>query len=92
MKITYICRICKTIAANIRLEEDVSNTSFVYVFRRRVQDVLIKRNIFALVISLQKTTARRLQDVLGNIFVLVIRLLDAFKTFSRGIIKLNCFC
>ena len=44
-------------------------TSFVFVFRRR----------------LQKTSSRRLQDVLikTNILVLVIRLQDVFKTFSR---------
>ena len=49
------------------------------------EDVLIKTNIFALVIHLQKTSWRRLQDVLikTNIFVLAIRLQDVFKTFSR---------
>ena len=47
------------------------------VFGLRLQDVLIKTNIFALLI--------RLQDVFIkiNIFVLVIRLQDVFKTFSR---------
>ena len=44
---------------------------------RRLQNVLIKTNIFAILI--------RLQDVLikTNIFVLVIRLQEVFKTFSR---------
>ena len=62
---------------NISLDEDVLKTSFVFVFRRCLQDVLIKTNIFALVI--------RLQDVLikTNIFVLVIRLQDVFKMSSR---------
>ena len=51
----------------------------------RLQDVLIKTNIFALALRLQKTSSRRLQDVLvkTNIFVLAIRLQDVFKTFSR---------
>ena len=60
------------ILANIRLDEDVLKTSFVFVFRRRLQT-----NMFAV--------ALRLQDVLvkTNIFVLAIRLQDVFKTFSR---------
>ena len=56
---------------NICLDEDVQKTSFVFVFRRRLQDVLIITNIFALTIHLQetyqdvfKTFSRRLQDVL----------------------------
>ena len=59
---------------------------------RRLQDVLIKANIFASALRLQKTPSRRLQDVLvkTNIFVLAIRLQDVFKTFSRRIIKLKC--
>ena len=49
------------------------------------EDVLIKANIFALLIRLQRTLLRRFQDVSINtkIFVLVIRLQDVFKTFSR---------
>ena len=91
--------------ANIRLDEDVLKTSFVFVFRRRLEDVLIKRNMFTLALSLQKTSSRRLQEVLVkiNIFVLTIRLQDVFKTSSRHlqdifktssrrIIKLNCSC
>ena len=50
--------------ANIRLDEDVLKTSFVFVFRRRLQDVLIKTNVVALFTRLQKTSSRRLQDVL----------------------------
>ena len=49
--------------ANIRLDEDVLKTSFIFVFRRRLQDVLIKTNMFALALRLQKTSSRRLQDV-----------------------------
>ena len=56
---------------------------------RRFQDVLIKTNIFALVIRLQKTSSRRFKGVLQK------RLQDIFKTsckvifkmFSRRIIK-----
>ena len=88
--------------ANIRLDEDVLKTSFVFVFRRRLQDILIKTNMFTLASCLQKTSSRRLQEVLvkTNMFVLAIRLQDVFKTFarrlqdvfktsSRRIIKLN---
>ena len=46
--------------ANIRLDEDVLKTSFVFVFRRRLQDVLIKTNMFTLPLRLQKTSSRRL--------------------------------
>ena len=42
-----------------RLEE-VFKMSFVFVFRRRLQDVLIKTNMFALDLHLQKTSSRRL--------------------------------
>ena len=51
---------------------------------RRLQDVLIKTNMFALALRLQKTSSRRLQDVLvkTNIFVLAIRLQNVFKTSS----------
>ena len=65
--------------------EDVLKTSFVFVFRRRLQDMLIKTNLLTLLIRLQKMSLRRLQDVLikTNIFVLAIRLQDLFKTFSK---------
>ena len=55
----------ETNPANIRLDEDVLKTSFVFVFRRRLdqdeyvrlsptssEDVLVKTNIFVLAISL----------------------------------------
>ena len=56
-------------------------TSFFFVVRRHLEDVLIKTNIFILLI--------RLQDFLikTNIFVLVIRLQDVFKTSSRRLAK-----
>ena len=75
----------------------VLKTSFVFVFRRRLQDVLIKTNMFALVLRLQKTSLRRfgqdqyirlghtsssrLQDVLPRC------LQDVFKKSSRGLAK-----
>ena len=63
-------------SANIRLDEDVLKTSFVFVFRRRLdqdeyvrlsltssEDVLVRTNIFVLAICLQdvfKMSSRRL--------------------------------
>ena len=57
------------IPANIRLDEDVFRLRLQKTSSRRLQDVLIKTNMFALALRLQKTSSRRLQDV--------------FKTFSR---------
>ena len=61
------------IPANIRLDEDVLKTSFVFVFRRRLRSVLIKTNTFALVIRLQyilrrlaKMSSRHPQDVFNT--------------------------
>ena len=63
---------------------------------RRLQDVLVKTNIFVLAIRLQdvfKTFSRRLQDVFKTSSRrLEKRLQDIFKTSSRRIIKLNCSC
>ena len=60
-----------------------------YVFRRRLQDILIKTNIIVLVIRLQdvfKTSARRLQ----NIFKTSSRhLQDFLKTSSRRLAKIS---
>ena len=56
---------------------------YSYVFRRRLQDVFIKTNIFVLVMRLQdvfKTFSRRLQDVLKTSSR---RLQDVLKTSSR---------
>ena len=71
--------------ANIHLDEDVLTTSFVFVFKRRLQDVF-KTSWSRRICSPQPYVFRkRLQDVLvkTNIFVLAIRLQDVFKTFSR---------
>ena len=75
--------------ANIRLDEDVLKTSFVFVFRRRLQDVLIKANMFALALRLQKTSWRSIYSSWRYVFktssrcfqdVLQKRLQDIFKT------------
>ena len=70
---------------NIRLDEDVFRLRLQKTSSSRLQDVLIKTNIFAIVIRLQKTSSRRLQEVLvkTNIFVLAIHPKDVFKKFSR---------
>ena len=87
-----LSRRINTRPANIRLDKDVLKTSFVFVFRKRLQDVLIKTNIFVLIIRLQKTPSRHLQDVLvkTNIFVLAIRLQDVFKTSCKNVFKTSC--
>ena len=46
---------------SIRLDGDVLKTSFVFIFRRRIQDIF-KTNIFASLICLQKTSSRRLDQ------------------------------
>ena len=83
--------------------QDVSSSYTVLVNKffkmssRRLQDVLIKTNIFVLVIRLQdvfktsyqdvfKTSSRRLQDIFKT------SCKDVFKTLSRRIIKLYCSC
>ena len=74
---------------NIRLDKDVLKTSFVFVFRKRLQDVLIKTNMFALALRLQKTSSRRLgQDQcirLGH--TSSRRLQNVFKMSSRHLAK-----
>ena len=55
-KLCYGCLETVTKPANIDLDEDVLKTSFVFVIRRRLQDVLIKTNMFALALRLQKTS------------------------------------
>ena len=67
----------------------VLKTSFVFVFRRRLQDVLIKTNMFALVLRLQKTSSRRLgQDQYIRLgYTSSRRLQDVFKTSSRRLAK-----
>ena len=77
--------------ANIRLDEAVLKTSFVFVFRRRLPDVLIKTNMFALALRLQKTSSRCLgQDPyihLGH--TSSRRLQHVFKTSSRRLAKIS---
>ena len=77
--------------SKIRVHEDVLKSSFVFVFSRRFQDVLMKTNLFALSMRLQKTTSRRLQDVLvqTNKFVLAIRLQDVFKSRFQCFFKMS---
>ena len=86
----------ETIPANICLDEDVLKTSLVFVFRRRLQDVLKtswSRRIYSPYshvfrrglhqdqhICLGHTSSRRLQDVFNTSSRL---LQDALKTFSR---------
>ena len=75
--------------ANIRLDEDVLKMSFVFVFKRRLQDVFIKTNMFALALRLQKTSSRRLgQDQYIRLgYTSSRRLQDVFKTSSRRLAK-----
>ena len=66
--------------ANIRLDEDVFCLRLQKTSSRRLQEILIKTNINALVIRLQdvfKTSSRRLTKKSWR------HLQDAFKTFSR---------
>ena len=65
--------------------ENVLKTAFVFVFRRRLQDVFIKTNMFALASCLQKTSSRRLgQDQYIRLgYTSSRRLQDVFKTSSR---------
>ena len=72
---------------------DVFKTSFVFVFRRRLQDVLIKTNMFTLALRLQKTSwSRPIYSSWPYVFKTSSRRLakmssrhlqDVFKTFSR---------
>ena len=76
-KISFCLRLLLLYPANIRLDEDVLKTSFVFVFRRRLdQDEYVRLSL---------TSSRRLgQDqyiCLGHMSLR--RLQDVFKTFSR---------
>ena len=58
--------------------------SFVFVFRRCLQDVLIKTNMFVLAIRFQdvfKTSSRRLAKMSSR------RFQNAFKTYGKNIFK-----
>ena len=78
------------IPANIRLDEDVFCLRVHKTSSRRLQDVLIKINIFVLAIRLQvvfKTSSRRLVKTSSR------HLQDVSKTFWRGlqdIFKMSC--
>ena len=91
---------CTLNPANIRFDEEVLKTSWRRledVFRLRLQYVLIKTNIFALIIHLQKISSRRLDQ--DQYFrrchassrhlqgVLQKRLQDVFKTFWRRLLE-----
>ena len=64
-------------------------TSFVFLFRTRLQDVLIKTNIFALVIRFQKTSlSRPTYSSLPYVFKKSSRRFqDVFKTSSICLAK-----
>ena len=69
--------------ANIRLDEDVLKMSFVFVFRRRLNQEKY--------IRLGHKPSIRLQDVFKKSCKSICKYCkDVFKTFSRGIIRLNC--
>ena len=81
----------KAVPANTRLDEDILKTSFVFVFGRRLEDVL-KTNMFALALRLQdvfKTSwSRPIYSSLPFIFKTSSRRLtktfqDVFKTSAR---------
>ena len=83
-----------TIPANIRLDEDVLKTSFVFVFRRRLdQDEYVHLSLMSSE-DIFKTSSRRLgEDQYIRLGYTSSRhLQDVFKTSSRCIIKLNCSC
>ena len=76
-----------------RLAEELSQqtfilmqTSYVFVFRRCLQDVLIKTNMFALALRLQKTSwSRPIYSSWPYVFKTSSRRLqDDFKTSSRS--------
>ena len=63
--------------------KDVLKTSFIFLFRRRLQDVLIKTNIFALAIPPHNPSSRRFQDVSSSYTVLVNTYLTRFWVVLR---------
>ena len=95
LDINSIRNIFDAFPANIRLDEDVLKTSFVFVFRRRLdQDEHIRythtssKDIF-------KTSSRRLQGIFKTFSrrfedVFKTSCKDVFKTLSKRIIKLYC--
>ena len=72
--------------------EDVFRLLLQKTSSRRLQDVLIKTDIFALVIRLQKTSSRHLQDFVKTSSRVLAKtssrhLQEVFKTFCKGIFK-----
>ena len=90
------------ISANIGLDEGVRCLEDVFHFRlqktssRRLQDVVIKSNIFTLLICLQKTFSRHFQDFfktssrrIAKTYILPRCLQDVFKTSLRSLAKMS---
>ena len=83
--------------ANIRLDEDILKTFFVFVLRKRLdqdeyirpsltclQDVLVKTNIFILAIRrLAKIFSRRFQDIVSEFQMVIGGLLQTTKSKRR---------
>ena len=75
------------------MKEDALKTFFVFVFTRHLEDVFKtpwSRRIYSpYSYGFRKTSPRRLQDVLikANMFVLVTRVQDFFKTSERLLAK-----
>ena len=87
LKRNYIWRsfdLQDAIPANIRLDEDVFCLRLQKTSSRRLQDVLIKTNIFVLVICLQDVLQKRLQDIFKTSSR---RFQDVYKTSSRRLEK-----
>ena len=80
-----------------RCLEDVLKTSFVFVFRRRLQKTSWSRPIYSSWSCVFKNSSRRFEDVFKTSSRHLAKtsskcLQDVFKTFSRFVIKLNCSC
>ena len=64
-------------------------TSFIFIFRRPLEDALIKTNIFTLVIPLQKTSwSRPIYSCRSYVFKTSLRRFqDVFKMFCQDVLK-----
>ena len=78
-------RICTNYPVNIGLYEDVFRLPLQKASSRRLHNVLIKTNMFALALCLEKTSSRRLgQDQYIRLgYTFSRRLQEVFKTSSR---------
>ena len=76
------------IPANICLDEDIFKTSWTRVSSSSSEDVLIKTNLFALVMHFQKTSSRRLDwdEYIRLGHTSSRHLQDVFKTSSIGVL------